>query len=110
MELMQVKPATCHEIKVEILEERDEARMCDVCSTVCRSVRALQKHEKVKHDTRQCILNLTLHGLFCSFRHKLCSSNTKDFLVHFFGQGHQGYPCDQVEMKNGPNERLLKEQ
>ena len=33
----------------------DEARMCDVCSAVCRSVRALQKHKKVKHDTHQCI-------------------------------------------------------
>ena len=44
-----------NEIKVEILEEHDEARMCDVCSAVCKSVRALQKHKKVKHDTRQCI-------------------------------------------------------
>ena len=33
-------------------------------------------------------INPTLHGLFCSFRYKLCSSNTKDFLVHFLGQGH----------------------
>ena len=45
-----------NEIKVEILEEEhDEARMCDLCSAVCKSVRALQKHKKVKHDTRQCI-------------------------------------------------------
>ena len=44
-----------NEIKVEILEEHDEARMCDVCSAVCKSVRALQKHKKVKHDTRQYI-------------------------------------------------------
>ena len=42
-----------NEIKVEILEEQqDEARMCDECSAVCKSVRALQKHKKVKHDTR----------------------------------------------------------
>ena len=41
-----------NEIKVEILEEHDEARMCDVCSAVCKSVRALQKHNKVKHDTQ----------------------------------------------------------
>ena len=48
-------------------------------------------------------------GLFSSFRHKLYSSNIKDFLVHFLGQGHRGYPCDQVEVKNGPNKRLLTE-
>ena len=36
-------------------EEHEEARMCDVCSAVCKSVKALQKHKKVKHDTRQCI-------------------------------------------------------
>ena len=44
-----------NEIKVEILEEHDEARMCDVCSAVCKSVRALKKHKRVKHDTHQCI-------------------------------------------------------
>ena len=45
-----------NEIKVEMLEEEhEETRMCNVCSAVCKSVRALQKHKKVKHDTRQCI-------------------------------------------------------
>ena len=46
----------------EMLEDEDitnceETRMmmCDVCPAVCKSVRALQKHKKVKHDTRQCI-------------------------------------------------------
>ena len=42
------------DVKVEILEEEhDEARMCDVCSAVCKSDRALQKHKEVKHYTRQ---------------------------------------------------------
>ena len=41
-----------NEIKIEMSEEEhDEARMCDLCSAVCKSVRALQKHKKVKHDT-----------------------------------------------------------
>ena len=54
-------------------------------------------------------LNPTLYGLFWSFRHKLYSSNTKDFFVLFLGQGHKGCPCDQVEMKIGHNEGLLRE-
>ena len=44
------------EIKVEIIDDviHEEARlMCDVCSAVCKSDRALQKHKEVKHDTRQ---------------------------------------------------------
>ena len=32
-----------------------------------------------------------------------------DFLVHFLGQVNQGYPYENVEMKNGSNERLLPE-
>ena len=33
-----------NEIKVEMLEEEhEETRMCNVCSAVCKSVRALQK-------------------------------------------------------------------
>ena len=47
-----------NEIKIEMLEDvtHEESRiMCDVCPAVCKSVRALQKHKKVKHDTRQCI-------------------------------------------------------
>ena len=29
--------------------------------------------------------------------------------VHFWVQGHEVYPCDEVEMKNGPKEMLLTE-
>ena len=55
------------------------------------------------------LILFALYGLFWSFRHKLYNSNTKDFFVLFLSQGHKGCPCDQVEMKIGHNEGLLRE-
>ena len=68
-----------NEIKVEILEEEhDEARMCDVCSAVCKSVRALQKHKKVKHDTRQCPeCGISVEGMDKLRYHKSLITNYK---------------------------------
>ena len=39
-----------------------------------------------------------------------CITQIKQCLVHFLVPDRKVYPCDQVEMENGPNERLLMEQ
>ena len=75
-----------NEIKVEISEEEhEETRMCDVCPAVCKSARALQKHKKVKHDTRQFICpecGISVEGMDKLRYHKLQITNYKSQITN----------------------------
>ena len=37
------------------MEDTETEKICDLCPLVFKSVRSLQGHKKVKHDTRECI-------------------------------------------------------
>ena len=36
-------------------EDTETENICDLCQTVFKSVKSLQRHKKVKHDTCECI-------------------------------------------------------
>ena len=36
-------------------EDTETENICDLCQTVFKSVKSLQRHKKVKHDTWECI-------------------------------------------------------
>ena len=96
-----------NEIKVEMLEEEhEETRMCNVCSAVCKSVRALQKHKKVKHDTRQCICpecGIPVEGMDKLRYHRKshrtfkCTSCDKELCVRM--KGHHMKICLREDFK-----------
>ena len=36
-------------------EDTETEKICDLCPAVFKSLKSLQRHMKVKHDTRECI-------------------------------------------------------